>query len=137
MKLCGLLFLLGIIAASPFALAAAAEPIRIELNLAENIQGKCRLSFVVENKSETAIESLKPDLVIFNREGVIARRLVAEMGPVNRAKTIIRTFEIENECTEIISILINSLVACTPRDPAECLDVLVVSSRTPGIVLFK
>ena len=137
MKLWDVPFLLGIIAAVPFALAAAAEPIRIELNLAEDVQGKCRLSFVIENKSETAIESLKPDLVIFNREGVIARRLVAEMGPVNRAKTIIRTFEIENDCGEISSILINTLVACTPRDPADCVDVLVVSSRTPGIVLYK
>ena len=137
MKLWDVPFLLGIIAVAPFAFAAAAEPIRIELNLAENVQGKCRLSFVIENKSETAIESLKPDLVIFNREGIIARRLVAEMGPVYRAKTIIRTFEIENDCGEISSVLINTLVACTPRDPTDCLDVLVVSSRTPGIVLYK
>lgn len=54
-----------------------------------------------------------------------------------RLKTIIKTFEIEGECGEISSILINGLVACTPRDPAECLDQLVVSSRVPGVVLFK
>jgi hypothetical protein len=137
MKLLGSLFLLVAIAAPSFAIAGAAEPIRIELNLAENVQGKCRLSFVIENKGAAAIDSLKPDLVVFNREGIIARRLVAEMGPVYRAKTIIKTFEIEGECGQISSILINDLVACSPRDPAECLDRLVVSSRVPGIVVFE
>jgi hypothetical protein len=136
MKLLASLFLLGVIVTAPFALAAA-EPIRIELNLAENVQGKCRLSFVIENKSEAPIDSLKPDLVVFNREGIIARRLVAEMGPVYRSKTMIKTFEIEGECGQISSILINDLVSCTPRDAGECLDRLVVSSRVPGIVLFK
>lgn len=40
MKLLGSLFLLVAIAAPSFAIAGAAEPIRIELNLAENVQGK-------------------------------------------------------------------------------------------------
>jgi hypothetical protein len=137
MKLLGSFFLLVVLLAGLFAPAAAADSIRIELNLAENVQGKCRLSFVIENKNEAATNSLKLDLVVFNREGIIARRLVAEMGPVYRSKTMIKTFEMEGECGQISSILINDLVACTPHDPAECLDQLVVSSRVPGITLFK
>jgi hypothetical protein len=136
MKCLGSPVLLVLLAAAP-ALAAAEQPIRIELNLAESAQGKCRLSFLIENKGEAAIESLKPDMAIFNREGIIKRRLVAEMGPVYRTKTIIKTFEIEEECGQIGSILINDLTACTPGDPAECLGRLVISSRVPGIVLFK
>jgi hypothetical protein len=113
------------------------DPIRVELNLAESVQNKCRLSFLIENKSETPIERLTPDLAIFNREGIIQRRLVAEMGPVYRSKTIIKTFEIEGECGQIGSILINDITVCTPGDPGLCLDRLVLSSRVPSIALFR
>jgi hypothetical protein len=122
--------------ASP-ARPAPNEPIRVELNLAESVQNKCRLSFLIENKSETPIERLTPDLAIFNREGIIQRRLVAELGPVYRSKTIIKTFEIEGECGQIGSILINDVTACTPGDPGLCLDRLVLSSRVPSISLFR
>jgi hypothetical protein len=117
--------------------ARAAEPIRVELNLAESVQSKCRLSFLIENKSDTPIERLTPDLAIFNRDGIIQRRLTAEMGPVYRAKTIIKTFEIDGECGQIGSILVNDITACTPGDAAGCLDRLALSSRVPNIFLFK
>jgi hypothetical protein len=117
--------------------AAPNDPIRVELNLAESVQSKCRLSFLIENKSDTPIERLTPDLAIFNREGIIQRRLVAEMGPVYRSKTIIKTFEIEGECGQIGSILVNDITACTPGDPGLCLDRLVLSSRVPNISLFR
>jgi hypothetical protein len=119
------------------AISAPNEPIRVELNLAESVQNKCRLSFLIENKSETPIERLTPDLAIFNRDGIIQRRLVAEMGPVYRSKTIIKTFEIEGECGQIGSILINDVTACAPGDPGLCLDRLVLSSRVPSISLFR
>ena len=122
--------------ASP-AFSAPNEPIRVELNLAESVQSKCRLSFLIENKSETPIERLTPDLAIFNRDGIIQRRLVAELGPVYRSKTIIKTFEIEGECGQIGSILINDITACSPGDPGLCLDRLVLSSRVPGVSLFR
>jgi hypothetical protein len=117
--------------------AAPNDPIRVELNLAESAQGKCRLSFLIENKSDTPIERLTPDLAIFNREGIIQRRMVAEMGPVYRSKTIIKTFEIEGECVQIGSILVNDITVCTPGDPGLCLDRLVLSSRVPNISLFR
>jgi len=122
---------------APPAFSAGNDPIRLELNLAESVQSKCRLSFVIENKSETPIERLTPDLAIFNRDGIIQRRLVAELGPVYRSKTIIKTFEIEGECSQIGSILINDVTACTPGDPGLCLDRLVLSSRVPSISLFR
>jgi hypothetical protein len=127
--------MLLLIAAS--ARSAPNDPIRVELNLAESVQNKCRLSFLIENKSDTPIERLTPDLAVFNRDGIIQRRLVAEMGPVYRSKTIIKTFEIEGECGQIGSILINDITACAPGDPALCLDRLVLTSRVPSISLFR
>ena len=129
------LFVFFVIATS--VRAAPNDPIRVELNFAESVQSKCRLSFLIENKSEAPIERLTPDLAIFNREGIIQRRLVAEMGPVYRSKTIIKTFEIDGECGQIGSILVNDITACAPGDPGLCLDRLVLSSRVPSISLFR
>src|SRR5258708_3546080 len=89
--------------------AAAGDPIRVELNAAESVQSRCRLSFVIENKSEAAIESLKLDLAVFGRDGVIQRRLVTELGPVRGAKTIVQAFELDTECGQVGSILVNDL----------------------------
>lgn len=119
------------------ALAAPSDSIHIELNAAESVQNRCRLSFVVENKAETAIETLKLDLALFGRDGAIQRRLVVEMGPVRAAKTIVRTFDVETDCGELGSILLNDVTACAPGEPGTCLDRLTLSSRPAAIRFYK
>ncbi|MGD9844711.1 MAG: hypothetical protein AB7U47_04915, partial [Variibacter sp.] len=109
----------------------------VELNAAEPVQNKCRVAFVIANKGATAIESLKLDLAIFNRDGVVQRRIVTEMAPLRRAKTIVKTFELENECGHIGSILVNDVTACTPGDAASCLDRLTPSSKVGEIKFYK
>jgi hypothetical protein len=118
-------------------LAASDAPIHVELNAAESVQNRCRLSFVVENKADAAIDSLKLDLAVFGRDGAIERRLVVEMGPVRAAKTMVRTFDVETECGQIGSILLNDVTACAPGDPATCLDRLTLSSRPAAIRFYK
>ena len=118
--------------------AAAAEPsINVELNGGETAEGKCRLTFVVENKGTAPIESLKLDLVVFNRENRVSRRLLAEMGPVRIAKTIVKIYSVDGECAEIRSVLINDVTACTPGKRDDCLDELALSSRMEGVRFFK
>jgi hypothetical protein len=117
--------------------AAAGDPIHVELNATESVQSRCRLSFVIENKSEAAIESLKLDLAVFGRDGVIQRRLVTELGPVRGAKTIVKAFELDTECGQIGSILVNDVTACAPVAPDACLDRLALSSHVPNVRLFK
>jgi hypothetical protein len=119
------------------ATAAPDDPIRLELNAADSAPNRCRLSFVIENKSETPIETLKLDLGLFNREGIIQRRLVTEMGPVLRVKTMIKTFEIDGDCGQVGSILVNDIAACAPGEPNFCLERLVLSSRVQSVRLFK
>jgi hypothetical protein len=121
------------------ATIAAADPaIHIELNAAETVQkDHCRLSFVVENDAESAIETLKLDLALFDREGTINRRMIVEIGPLRPAKTIVRTFSVETDCGQIGSILLNDVTACTPGEPGGCLDRLTLSSRPSTIRFFK
>jgi len=124
-------------AAGSAVTAGDANPIRIELNAAESVKDRCRLSFVIENKSETVIESLKLDLAVFGRDGIISRRLIAELGPIRRAKTIVKAFEVEGDCGQIGSLLVNDVTACAPGDAGACLDRLVLASRLPNVRLFK
>jgi hypothetical protein len=119
------------------ASAGAGDAIRLELNAAESVQSRCRLSFVVENKSEGAIESLKLDLAVFDRDGVIQRRLVTELGPVRAAKTMVKAFELDTECGQIGSILVNDVTACAPMAPDACLDRLALSSHVPAVRMTK
>jgi hypothetical protein len=129
--------LIALLTTASAAMAGAGDPIRLELNAAEAVQSRCRLSFVIENKSEGAIESLKLDLVVFNRDGIIERRLATEMGPVRGVKTQVRAFEVDAECGRIGSILVNDVTACAPGPPDACLDRLALSSRAPNIRLYK
>jgi hypothetical protein len=133
----GCLLLVALLSMTSPASAGAGDPIRLELNAAESVQGRCRLSFVIENKGEGAIESLKLDLAVFDRDGVIQRRLVTELGPVRGAKTMVRAFELDTECGQIGSILVNDVTACAPMAPDACLDRLVVSSHVASLRLFK
>ena len=126
-----------LLAALTTAHAAQDDSINVELNSVEAAQAKCRLAFVIDNKDEIALETLKLDLAVFNRDGVVQRRLVIEMGPVRRAKTMVRTFEIDGDCSQIGSILVNDVTACAPGEPGACLDRLTLTSRVSGIRLYK
>ena len=108
----------------------------MELNLLESSQNRCRFAFVVENKGDTVLETLKLDLAVFDRDGVVRRRLVTDLGPVRRQKTTVKSFELEGEC-QVGAILVNDIAACAPSDPSACLDRLGLSSRVPGIRLYK
>jgi hypothetical protein len=118
--------------------AAADSSIHVELNAAESVPpNHCRLSFVVQNNAESAIDTLKLDLAVFDREGAIQRRMIVEIGPVRATKTIVRTFNVETDCGHIGSILLNDVTACAPGEPGACLDRLTLSSRTSTIRFYK
>jgi hypothetical protein len=124
-------------AAAAAAPKEAADPIRVELNSTESVQGRCRMSFVIENKGDAAIDSLKLDFAVFGTNGVVQRRLVAELGPLRRAKTVVKAFEIEGDCASIGSLLVNDVTACAPGDAGACLDRLVLASRLSNVRFFK
>jgi hypothetical protein len=121
----------------PTCASAAEEKVRIELNSIENADDRCRLNFVIENKSHVAIESMKLDLVAFGGDGGILRRLITEMGPVRAAKTVVRTFPVDAECRQLGAVLVNDVTACTPGEPGACLDGLVLSSRVKTLRFYK
>ena len=121
----------------PLCAFAADENLLVELNSIESADNRCRLNFVVQNKSRVAIESMKLDLVGFDTDGGILRRLITEMGPVRAAKTVVRAFVVDIECHQLGAVLVNDVTTCTPGDPAACLDGLGLSSRVKTVRLYK
>jgi hypothetical protein len=118
-------------------LAQAEELARLEVNAAETANNRCLLTFLIENKTSKAIDSLKLELALFNPENIIQRRMVIEMGPLRGMRTIVRTFPAEGECGQTGAILVNDVVACSAGDPGECMDGLALSSRVKTIRLYK
>jgi hypothetical protein len=121
----------------PLCAFAADEKVLVELNSIESADKGCRLSFVVENKSHVAIESMKLDLVCFGTDGGILRRFITEMGPVRAAKTVVRTFIVDIDCPQLGAVLVNDVTACAPAEPGACLDGLGLSSRVKAVRLYK
>ena len=117
--------------------SASEEALKVELNAIETAGGKCRLSFVVENGSAVAIDSLKLDLAIFGRDGAIALRLLTEMAPIRANKTVVRSFDVGSDCATIGSVLVNNVTACAPASLGDCLDRLSLSSRIANLRLFR
>jgi len=130
----GLALLFTLIALAP---ARAQDTVRIELNTLENADNRCRMTFVIENKTARAVDSLKLDLALFNTEGAVYRRMVADMGPVRAAKTVVKTFATDGDCAQLGSLLVNEVAACTPGEPNACLDQLALSSRVKAVRLYK
>jgi hypothetical protein len=81
--------------------AFAAEPISVELNGGEMADNVCRLTFVVENKNPIAVDSLKLDMFVFNQENRVVRRMLGEMGPVPREKTVVKFYAFNGQCGDI------------------------------------
>jgi hypothetical protein len=121
----------------PVSALAADEKMLVELNSIESADNRCRLNFVVQNRSRVAIESMKLDLVGFDTEGVILRRLITEMGPVPAAKTVVRAFIVDIDCHQLGAVLVNDVTACAPGEPGACLDGLGLSSRVKTVRLYK
>ena len=76
----------------PLYAFAAEDKVLLELNTIEPSENRCRLNFVIENRSEVALDTLKLDLVLFSNDGAIMRRLITDMAPVRPMKTMVELF---------------------------------------------
>lgn len=129
---------------APLAPPAAAEqaPLRIELNRLEPREGgTCRVWLVLNNIGADAVDPLRLDLVLFGRDGVIARRLAVDLGPLPAGRTQARIFDLAGQgCEGIGSVLLNDVLACNGTEPAArsaCMDRTVLASRVDDVAFQK
>ena len=119
----------SVLSTSPLA---ADEGIGVELNRLEEQGSNCRAYLVIANPGETAFSSFKLDLVIFDRSGMIMRRLALDLAPLRAVKTSVKVFDItDTACGAIGSILVNDVVDCRDASGtvANCVDRISTSSK--------
>lgn len=107
----------------------AAETVSVELNKLEPSNGACRAYMVTDNRLDSALKSLKLDLVMFDDQGVISERLAVELGPLAAGKTRVKAFDIDGVgCGVISRILLNGVLNCDGAD--DCRSAVAVTSRS-------
>lgn len=122
-----------------FSAQAQEARISLELNKLEPASNACRAFVVLQNGSGVAYESLRLDLVMFDAEGVVAKRLALETAPLPVDKTSLKVFDISGmECGQVGRILLNDVLDCTDINGTKtgCLALIDVSARG-GLSLIK
>ncbi|MEQ9557389.1 MAG: Tat pathway signal sequence domain protein [Rhodospirillales bacterium] len=118
----------------PVGGASAAEKGRIgvELNKLEPAGDACRAYLLLSNGTAAAFTSLKLDLVTFDADGIVQRRVAVEAAPIGAGKTSLKVFDIGGtQCTAIGRVLLNGVMSCKgdKAQTADCLSLVSVSSR--------
>ncbi len=114
-------------------------PLTLELNKLEPVPatsggaGDCRAYIVATDPEGGAkVDALRLDLVLFGTDGVIARRIALDVGPIQPGRIQVRPFELRDlPCDSIGQILINDTMLCKigGTDFPDCMDRLRTSSR--------
>lgn len=121
-----------LVAASGAAAAAQGEQVSVELNKLEPADDACRTYLVLENGFERELESLRLDLVVFDTDGIIARRLAVETGPLAAGTTRVKAFNFDRvDCDAVGRLLLNGVLDCETADGAVegCARAVEPSSR--------
>ena len=119
--------------------AAAAQTLDIELNKLQDLGGQCVVSLLLTNRLSETLEQVRFDLYVFDKGGVIARRLLLDTGPMRTDKTTVASFVlIDQPCANVGRLLVNDVPVCKTAAGAavDCVAALNLSSRA-GIELAK
>ena len=104
----------------------------MELNKLEDRDGACRAYLVFGNGSGERFDDFVLDLIVFDRDQVIAKHLAVDAAPLRADKTIVKMFDIVGiGCADIGRILLNDVSKCESRNGArlDCIDLVAISSR--------
>ena len=114
--------------------------VSVELNKLEANGGGCQPYLVFENKTKIDFNSLKLDLVMFDGDGVIARRVVVEGAPLQPGKMVVKVFDIPGlTCDRIGRVLLNGLTRCDDQavERNGCLALLKTESRASDVAFIQ
>ena len=106
--------LAALIVTTTLALPSAAnDRIQVELNKLDPAADACNLSLVIGNPTKTTYKDYALDLIVFDSEGVIARRLALDVAPVRASRTSVYTFSVAGlACERFGKLLLNGVKGC-------------------------
>ncbi len=112
----------------------------VELNKLESYDKGCRAYVVVNNPGAVAYQSVKLDLVLFQPDGVVGKRLAVDLAPLKPAKKTVKLFEVDGvACERVASVLVNDVMECKADGNAvpDCLGKIVFSSLATAPLTTK
>ena len=126
------LLVAGLCLSAGAASAVEKGRIGVELNKLEAAGDACRAYLLLSNGTAAAFTSLKLDLVTFDADGIVQRRVAVEAAPIGAGKTSLKVFDISGiQCPAIGRMLLNGVMSCkaAKAELADCLSLVSVSSR--------
>ena len=129
----------GVVFATAFAAlalvagpAAGEDGIMLELNKVAAKGEVCRLSFVLNNQSDTAFSEFRLQLAFFDAQGGVITDATVDFLKIRPQKTVVRYFDVPDlSCPGLAKVLLNDVAACAPPAPGggDCLDLIEPSAR--------
>ncbi len=108
--------LAAIICILPLAVQAETEAkpgLLVELNAVQDVEGACRLTFLIENESKTSIDSASYQVVIFDASGVFERLTLFGFRDLPAERPRVRQFDVRDiTCQNLGRVLINGVSSC-------------------------
>jgi len=126
------LLVTGLCLSAGTASAAGKGGIGVELNKLEAAGDACRAYLLLSNGTAAAFTALKLDLVTFDTDGIVQRRVAVEAAPIGAGKTSLKVFDISGIQGQAIGrMLLNGVMSCkgAKAEHADCLALVSVSSR--------
>lgn len=113
--------------------AAETGDVTLELNKLEQVDQTCRAYMLFKNDSGSDFEQFRLDLVLFDAEGVISRRIAIEAAPLETGRSMVKFFDFsEQQCEGIDRMLVNGVSPCADAsgEREDCTDILNLTNRT-------
>lgn len=107
--------------------------ISLELSSAEDQDGSCRLSFVVQNGFAQNLDGLVYETVLFGDTGQVAQLTLLDFESVPAGRMRVRQFQFDGmACSTISRVLINGAERCLGEGlaPSACDAGLTLTTRT-------
>lgn len=113
---------------------APERPIAVELNRLEAAGPACRGYFVLRNRLPERIAELRLDVFLFDRQGVVLRRVGLTFPDLRPERTKVVLFDLaEGACADIGRLLVNDVIGCTGANGEtvkDCAEKIATSTRT-------
>lgn len=111
---------------------ASAERFSLELNRLDAMDDSCRVTLVEKNGTTAFFSVLKLDLVVFDGDGIVTKRVGVDAGPLKAGRTVVKTFDLKGlPCQGVGRVLINDVLSCEADGLGAdaCLDLVEPRSR--------
>lgn len=107
--------------------------LHVELNRIEDVEGACRLTFVAQNGTGTAIDNASFETVVFDTSGGVVTLALYNFRELPTGVLRVRQFLVRDvTCDQVGRTLINGVNSCVVggSESEICSEALTLSSRT-------